>query len=226
MEFTNTFQVAAPVERVWKTLTDVERVASCLPGAQLTSMEGDRYEGTVKVKVGPIRAQYRGRAHFREIDEAARRIALSAEGREARGQGTAAATVTSALSSDGDGGTSVAVHTELHLTGKVAQFGGDALSEVTGRLLTQFANNLENRILTPADTAMPEPEAAPPQSETSARPPTGTPSLPRTPVHRDKDAELDLLQSAGGVMARRAAPYVAVSVLLLLIGWTLGRASR
>lgn len=221
MDITNTFTVAAPIDRVWNALTDAGRVAPCLPGAQLTGVEGDTYEGTVTVKVGPIRARYRGHARFRELDESARRIVLDAEGREARGQGTAAATVTSDLTAEDDERTRVAVHTDLHLTGKVAQFGGNALSEISGRLLTQFANNLEEQVLAPGPGAAPEPQTRPAQATTNADAQRETSTW-----HEGREEDLDLLGSAGSVIARRAAPYVAVSALVLLVGWALGRTGR
>ena len=103
MELTNDFRVGVPVERAWEVLTDVELIAPCMPGAQLQEVEGDEYRGIVKVKVGPVTAQYKGAARFVEKDEAARRIVLRAEGRETRGQGNAAATITAQLQPDGDG---------------------------------------------------------------------------------------------------------------------------
>ena len=103
MELTNEFRVGVPVERAWEVLTDVERIAPCMPGAQLQEIEGDEYRGVVKVKVGPITAQYKGAARFVERDEAAHRAVLRAEGRETRGQGNANATITAQLDPDGDG---------------------------------------------------------------------------------------------------------------------------
>src|SRR5215475_12861988 len=122
MELTNEFTVGVPVERAWQVLTDVELIAPCMPGAQLQEVEGDEYRGIVKVKVGPITAQYKGAARFLERDEPGRRAVLKADGRETRGQGNASATITATLEADGDG-TKVTVLTDLHITGKVAQFG-------------------------------------------------------------------------------------------------------
>ena len=117
MELTNDFRVDVPVDKAFKVLTDVERIAPCMPGAQLQEIEGDEYRGIVKVKVGPITAQYKGAARFVEKDDAAHRAVLRAEGRDTRGQGNANATITASLVADGDG-TKVTVITDLTVTGQ------------------------------------------------------------------------------------------------------------
>src|SRR6187399_2508318 len=103
MELTNDFRVALPVERAWAVLTDVEQIAPCLPGAQLQEIEGNEYRGIVKVKVGPITAQYKGTATLAEVDESSRRIVLDASGRDTRGQGNAKASIVVTMNED-DGG--------------------------------------------------------------------------------------------------------------------------
>ena len=147
MELTNTFDVSVPVETAWAVLTDVERIAPCLPGAQLQEIEGDEYRGIVKVKVGPITAQYKGKATFVEKDDAAHKAVLEASGRDTRGQGNASATITAQLEPSGDG-THVTVTTDLTVTGKVAQFGRGVLADVSAKLLGQFVDNLEQTVLT------------------------------------------------------------------------------
>jgi uncharacterized protein len=146
VDLTNEFRVGVPVEEAWKVLTDVERIAPCMPGAQLQEVEGDEYRGVVKVKVGPITAQYKGAARFVEQDEAGHRAVLRAEGRETRGQGNANATITAQLEPDGDG-TKISVATELTITGRVAQFGRGVLADVSAKLLGQFADCLESKLL-------------------------------------------------------------------------------
>jgi carbon monoxide dehydrogenase subunit G len=146
VDLTNEFRVAVPVERAWEVLTDVERIAPCMPGAQLQEIEGDEYRGIVKVKVGPITAQYKGAARFVEQDEAGHRAVLRAEGRETRGQGNANATITAQLEPDGDG-TKISVMTDLTITGRVAQFGRGVLADVSTKLLGQFADCLETKLL-------------------------------------------------------------------------------
>src|SRR4051812_20115990 len=146
MELTNEFRVGVPLHEAWTLLTDVERIAPCMPGAELQEIEGDEYRGIVKVKVGPITAQYKGKATFVERDEAGGKAVLRAEGRDTRGQGNANATITAELVEDGDG-TRVTVTTDLTVTGRVAQFGRGVLAEVSGKLLNQFVECLEDKVL-------------------------------------------------------------------------------
>ncbi|HMC68628.1 MAG TPA: SRPBCC family protein, partial [Mycobacteriales bacterium] len=129
------------VDEAWTVLTDIERIAPCMPGATLEGAEGDEYRGTVKVKVGPMTAQYKGAVRFVERDDAAHKAVLQADGREARGQGNAAATITATVSADGDG-SAVYVVTDLTISGKVAQFGRGVLADVSTRLMGQFVDCL------------------------------------------------------------------------------------
>ncbi len=146
MELMHDFQVDVPIDQAWEVLTDLERIAPCMPGAQLLEVEGDEYRGIVKVKVGPITAQYRGTARFTELDPSAHKAVVRAEGRDTRGQGTAAATVVATLDG-GDAGTSVHIETDLDISGKVAQFGRGMLAEVSEKLLGQFVQQLESNVL-------------------------------------------------------------------------------
>src|SRR5215469_6473547 len=141
MELEHSFTVPVPEERAWEVLLDVERVAPCMPGATLDSVNGDEIKGRIKVKVGPIQMTYAGTAKFTERDPAAHVITLEAAGKETRGAGTASATVRSKLEGEGDQ-THVTVHTSLNVTGKPAQFGRGVLTEVGGRLIGIFADNL------------------------------------------------------------------------------------
>src|SRR5919109_2994363 len=161
MELTNEFRVAAPADTVWQALTDVERIAPCMPGAELQSVEGDEYKGVVKVKVGPITAQYKGAARFASRDDAIHKAVLEAEGRETRGQGNASATITASLEPDGDG-TKVSVATDLKISGRVAQFGRGVLADVSGKLIDQFADCLADKLAAPppAEGSGASPEAA------------------------------------------------------------------
>jgi len=150
VELNNEFEVSAPIDKTWAVLTDVERIAPCLPGAQLQEVEGDEYRGIVKVKVGPITAQYKGAATFVEQDDANHRAVLKAEGRDTRGAGNASALITAQAESIGDR-TKVTVSTDLTVTGKVAQFGRGVMADVSAKLMKQFADNLEQ--LVEADNA-------------------------------------------------------------------------
>lgn len=172
MELTNDFRVALPVEQAWEVLTDLERIAPCMPGAQLQEIEGDEHRGVVKIKVGPITAQYKGQAVFIDRDAVKHVAVLRAEGRETRGQGNANATITAALTADGDG-TAVSIVTDLTVTGRVAQFGRGVLADVSAKLLDQFVESLERMVLAdqPAAAASPQAAASTPASKgASARP--------------------------------------------------------
>lgn len=154
MDLTNEFTVPVPVERAWEVLNDVELIAPCLPGAQLQEIEGDEYRGIVKVKVGPITAQYKGAATFQEQDEANRKIVLKAEGRDTRGQGSASAIITATMTESGSGAdvsTHVVVDSDVTIKGKVAQFGRGMIAEVSAKLLTQFVECLEGKLEAPAE---------------------------------------------------------------------------
>jgi carbon monoxide dehydrogenase subunit G len=142
VELTHEFSVSVPVDEAWSALTDLARIAPCMPGFELQEVAGDEYRGAVKVKVGPMIAQYKGAASFRERDAANHRAVVRAEGRDTRGQGNAAATVTATLAPEG-GGTRVTLHTDLAISGKVAQFGRGVLADVSSKLLGQFVEALE-----------------------------------------------------------------------------------
>jgi carbon monoxide dehydrogenase subunit G len=206
MELTNDFRVAVPVERAWAVLTDVELIAPCLPGAQLQEVEGDEYRGVVKVKVGPITAQYKGKATFLSQDVDTHVAVLRAEGRETRGQGNANATITATLTPD-EGGTAVSVVTDLTITGKVAQFGRGVLADVSAKLLDQFVENLEATVL--VDESAAPVEAAPVEPDDSA------PGI-RTVEHPEPEP-VDLIETAGTPVARRVAPVLAVIAVLWVI---------
>jgi carbon monoxide dehydrogenase subunit G len=152
MELSNEFVVGVPVAVAWDVLTDVERIAPCLPGAQCQEIEGDEFRGIVKVKVGPITAQYKGKAVFVELDEEKRTMTLTASGRDTRGQGNANATITAELW-EVDEGTHVSVLTDLMLTGKVAQFGRGVLADVSAKLMREFVENLETTVLSDYDNS-------------------------------------------------------------------------
>jgi len=149
MELAHEFTVDTPIDQAWAVLTDIERIAPCMPGAELTEVDGDTYHGLVKVRVGPITAQYKGTASIVEKDEAAHRVVLKAAGRDARGQGNASAVVTAVMTGQA-GGTKVAIVTDMTVSGRVAQFGRGVMGDVTAKLLQQFVSNLEADVLAPA----------------------------------------------------------------------------
>ena len=230
MELTNSFRVGLPVAEAWAVLTDVERIAPCLPGAHLQEVEGDEYRGVVKVKVGPITAQYKGKATFQNLDVNNHVAVLRAEGRDTRGQGNANATITATLTPDGDG-TAVQVVTDLAITGRVAQFGRGTLADVSTKLLNQFVECLETTVMAaPAGGAPPPPAAA--EAEMSAAPvitaappdahegnghapPQGQAEGVRRIDHTPSEP-VDLLEAAGVPVAKRAIPIVAGVLLIAL----------
>lgn len=162
MQLEHQFTVPAPQEIVWKALIDPERVAPCMPGATLASVEGSRFAGTVKVKLGPISLLYKGSGEFVETDEQAGKVVIKASGKDSRGNGTASATVTVSLTNEGSS-TSATVLTDLSITGKPAQFGRGMISEVGGKILDTFAGCLSGKLA---------PEAAPGGATTTTEPTT------------------------------------------------------
>ena len=210
MDLTNEFRVPLGVDEAWAVLTNIERIAPCMPGATLEGVDGDEYRGTVKVKVGPMTAQYKGTVRFLERDDDGRRAVLRAEGREARGQGNAAATITATITSDGEG-SAVSVVTDLTISGKVAQFGRGVLADVSTRLMGQFVDCLEKDLAA---------SAAPSSSDFRASS-ADNPRSTHESQGRGAAAEpVDLVATAGAPVAKRAAPLVAI---IFLSYWLLRR---
>ena len=203
MELNNEFEVAASDDQVWAVLTDVERIAPCLPGAQLQEIEGDEFRGVVKVKVGPITAQYKGAASFVERDDACHRAVLRAEGRDTRGAGNASADITAALEAT-DVGTKVTVTTGLTVTGKVAQFGRGVMADVSRKLMGQFADNL-SELIASSDTPSDAPSDGPAEE-------------PSVRVVDAPEAEaVDLLDAAGAPLLKRLVPTLAVVAVVVVV---------
>jgi carbon monoxide dehydrogenase subunit G len=147
MKLENEFTVSAPVDQVWEVLMDLERVTPCLPGAQLTEQTGDEYKGKMTVKLGPISQEYEGTVSYEEVDEEARRAVIRADGQDARGQGTASATITSTLHDEGNDAVRVHVETDMNITGRAAQFGRGIQEEVASKIMDRFSDCLEKEIL-------------------------------------------------------------------------------
>lgn len=169
MELEHSFTIPVPPEQAWGVLLDVEKVAPCMPGATVDSVDGDEIKGRIKVKVGPVALTYAGTARFTEKNEQARKVVLEASGKETRGSGTAAATITSTLA-DADGQTRVVVHTTMTVTGRPAQFGRGVMAEVGGRVIEKFATNLAAQLsggaAAPATAAPAAADQAPDQAKT------------------------------------------------------------
>ena len=146
MELKSDFEVSVGVDRAWEVLTNPELIAPCLPGARLDEVEGDEFRGAVKVKVGPISSEYRGKATMVELNREELRIVIRAEGRDTRGAGNAAADITAQMEAVSENTTRVEVITDLKISGKVAQFGRGVLGDVSAKLMGQFVNNLEEML--------------------------------------------------------------------------------
>jgi uncharacterized protein len=142
----NEFTVNRPIAETWKVLTDVERIAPCMPGAALEEIEGDVFRGVVKVKLGAISTAFKGQANFIERDDQAHRAVLKGEGRDTTGKGNASALITAQLESVDEATTKCVVETDLHITGKVAQFGRGIMGDVSKKLMNQFAANLNTML--------------------------------------------------------------------------------
>jgi carbon monoxide dehydrogenase subunit G len=230
IELDTSFTVPVAPEQAWDVLLDVERIAPCMPGASVTSVEGDEIAGQVKVKLGPLSLSYKGTAKFIEKDPASHTIVIEATGKETRGAGTASATVHASLKpADAEGQTTVSMHTSLNVTGRPAQFGRSLLPEVSGKLIDQFAANLRALIDSTNRPAEAEPEAAPAQDAAatgdaaSAATAAGTAAAtqstaaPAQPVAQlQQEDSLNLIKLVGGPVLKRVIP-VAVAAALIAI---------
>jgi hypothetical protein len=230
MEITDSFRVSTPIGETWKVLLDIERIAPCLPGAKLEEIDGNEFRGYVKVKVGPITAQYKGTAKLAEVDEAQRRILIDASGRDTRGQGNASAKILVTMTGD-DTGTEVSVHTDLLITGKVAQFGRGVLGDVSAKLLGQFVERLEADVLdgdpgTPAPVAAAAPNDHGPTAHVpaavaqpvAAQPAAASTHAPGARRIGGPDVEpVDLIATAGAPVGRRLIPVVIGAIVAVLL---------
>jgi hypothetical protein len=208
MDLNHEFIVNVPVNDAWIILTDLERIAPCLPGAQLTEVEGETYRGQVKIKVGPIVAQFKGQASFVTRDDAAHTASLKGEGRDTTGKGTASAIITAQLTSVTPTSTKCTVVTNLTISGKVAQFGRGALADVSDKLLAQFSENL-NQLITSAPATTSAPAAT-----TTAQTTTASPEIRK--IESAEVAPLDLLGTAGAPILKRAIPVVVALIVVVI----------
>jgi carbon monoxide dehydrogenase subunit G len=228
MEITDSFRVSTPIDDTWKVLLDIEGIAPCLPGAQLQEVDGDEYRGVVKVKVGPITAQYKGAARLAEVDESSRRIVIDASGRDTRGQGNAKATIVVTMTAEG-AGTKVDVATDLSITGKVAQFGRGVLADVSSKLMGQFVENIERDVLTTAGGGDTSHAGGPYEQALESVPGLGggnrvatEAAAPAASGPRRIDAPeaepVDLFGVAGAPLTKRLIP-IGIAALVLFILW-------
>jgi carbon monoxide dehydrogenase subunit G len=236
----NEITVAAPPDELFGFLSDVERVAPCLPGAAIEGRDGEDYLGRMKVKVGPINATYAGKLRFVELDEDGRRAVMRARADEVNGQGAAEAHITTAV--EGDGGEStIRMDTDLQIRGKVAQFGRGAMEKISQRMFEQFAHNIEQQFSgngageaaggddaegasagggVAGATAGDEAEVASAAGDGAEPAPGGAPA---SRSRSDEGPALDVLGTFGGPALAKAAPVVAAAVLAFGYGVLLGR---
>jgi carbon monoxide dehydrogenase subunit G len=226
----NEFTVNRPIEEAWPLITDIERIAPCLPGAELQEVEGETYRGVVKVKLGAISSQFKGEAHFIERDDENYRAVIKGAGRDTGGRGNASAEITAQAESLSPTSTRVAVTTDLHITGKVAQFGRGIMGDVSSKLMAQFADNLNEMVDAQGDAPAPSPDTASadtgtPESTTpdSAAPESVSPddAAPAKPQVRKIDGPatepIDLMEVGGSSLIKRLAPALLAVVLVLLL---------
>jgi carbon monoxide dehydrogenase subunit G len=228
MELTNEFSVAAPVEEVWPLLTDIERIAPCVPGFKLTGSENGEYRGTMKEKVGAVTTSYDCVIRFVEVDDANHRAVIEARGKETKGQGGVTANIISNVTSEGDK-TKASVVTDLNVTGRVAQFGRGILADVSDRLVKQFVKQLEAKILAPKNAGEGDGGDAAQGASASASASAGSGSggaagsawsaqTSGGGAAAEADSEpLDLLSVAGGPLVKRVAPAAAVLAVLAFV---------
>ena len=218
MELQHSFSVPVGVDQAWAVLVDIEQVAPCMPGAALDTVDGDEFTGSVKVRLGPIGITYKGKARFVEKDEVAHRAVIDAQGKDARGNGTASATVTATLHPQDDG-TRVEVNTDLAITGKPAQFGRGVMVDVGNKLIGQFADCLAGKLAKPAGPAADGPAAAAPAAVSGPPLAASQPDTPQTSPEAPAEevAPIDLMASAGPAVLKRLAPVALLLAVLVLV---------
>jgi carbon monoxide dehydrogenase subunit G len=222
VQLQNSFSVPVAVDEAWRVMLDVERIAPCLPGAKIDSIEGDQFNGHVKVKLGPIALTYVGSARFVEQDAAAKRVVLEGRGRDQRGNGTAAAMITAQLHDQGQT-TRVDVSTDLDVTGKPAQFGRGVMGDVSAKLIAQFADRLAAQLesgdapaVTQSRLDLDQPIAATGSQPQASSVTSKSPSPPQAIPTDDPEDSLDVLGIIRGMVA--SSPVAKVVLALLAVG--------
>jgi len=211
MDLQNSFVVPSDIDTAWKQLQDVEGLAPCMPGATLTSHDGDDFTGSVKVKLGPVSMVFAGQARFVSKDEATHTVVIEGAGKETKGTGTAKGLVTAVLVQEAPDRTRVDVNTEITITGKAAQFGRGVMQDVAGRIIDQFSANLAAMMTAGGAEAT---AAAAGEAGTTT---TAPPKPVELPHHEDS---IDLLGTAGAPVLQRAIPVaIGLVVVIGVIVW-------
>jgi len=216
---TNEFTVNLPIDEAWPIICDVERIAPCLPGAELQEIEGTTYRGVVKIKLGAITANFKGEAEFVERDDTAHRAKLAASGRDTGGRGNARADVTAEAESLSPTSTKCTVTAELNITGKVAQFGRGIMGDVSKKLMDQFSSNLNTMLdeerAGVADAPAPAPAPASDETPSDSSEPQSTSGVRR--IEGPAAEPIDVANLAGAAVAKRAIPAVLAVIVLVLV---------
>jgi carbon monoxide dehydrogenase subunit G len=212
----NEFTVNRSIEHTWQVLTDLERIAPCMPGAQLQEVEGEIYRGVVKVKLGPIATAFKGQATFVDRNDAAYTATLKGEGRDTGGKGNADALITATLEAIAPDTTKVTVSTDLRITGKVAQFGRGVMGDVSEKLMAQFANNL-NTMLDAEPAAAPETEAPADDAPAAETPVAQQPAAEVRTINSAEAAPLELSGVAGAAVLKRLVPTIVVVAAIVIV---------
>lgn len=231
-QIVNEFTVNRPIDEAWPIICDVERIAPCLPGAQLEEIEGDVYRGKVKVKLGAVATEFKGEAKFIERDDETHKAKLAAKGRDTKGRGNAAADIFAEAEALSPTSTKCTVTADIHITGKVAQFGRGIMGDISKKLMDQFANNLNTMLddqtevdepdaaevpaaATDAETVdEPAAEAPAAEAESSA---TGEPAPSVRKINGPAAEPVDLADMAGPALLKRIGPAVLAVILILVL---------
>ena len=223
MEISNSFTVDAPISEAWELLTNIPEIAPCLPGAKLTGVEDDVYSGGIKIKVGPVTAEYKGSAEFVERDEVNYKAVINGKGRDTRGAGNAQALITAQMVAVGEQ-TQVDIVTDLKVSGKVAQFGRGVMQDISTKLLGQFADCLEAKIKAGDELAAEPADAPADAASAAASSPADAASSPAAAADSagsSKDSEDEVLDlgdiGLGSVVAKQAAPVLGVLAAIFLL---------
>lgn len=212
----NEFAVDTNIDDTWNLLTNLERVATCLPGAAIQDREGEEYLGTVKVKVGPIGANFAGRAHFAEKDDTTKKATISAAGKDQKGQAAANAQIHARLEQESPTRTRVVIDTDLDISGRMAQFGRGTIADVSNRLMGQFSDNLSREIL--GNTAS---QPAAPQDANTVAPQT-PPTTAATPAAAaPASADLDAMALVLPMIKERYGQALAGGLIGVVLSWLL-----
>jgi uncharacterized protein len=216
---TNEFDVRAPIEQIWKLLDQIEIVVPCMPGASYLGREGDNHRMAIRMKLGAVSTHFQGAAHFEERNEATHTVRIRGSSKDTGGKGSATATVTATLEPLANAGTHVTVKTDLVITGKIAQFGGGLVTDISSRLIAQFAQNLQ-QLIEAQQSVQPPPMGDVAQAQATVATTIGTSG---SETAAQEPPALDLGQVMLPAILTFGRRYVAIPVIFFVLGWLAGR---